>query len=180
MRPKNLKLCLKWARGWERPALLHFLRALHNLGQGHLWGIEADRSIYDQMLANIRRAGPEAMPRFTALLGFSKQVIPSWLEEQGSNAKADVVFLDGGENPMEQISEFKLLANRIPVGGLLLAHDARLRKGKWLWPYLCELNNWQVALHDVSAEGLLSAIKLAPGPSLKSQRAAELKLFLCS
>src|SRR5262249_9206876 len=29
---------------------LHILRALENNGQGHLWGIEADRSIYDRMV----------------------------------------------------------------------------------------------------------------------------------
>jgi len=35
---------------------LHILRALHQNGTGHLWGIEIDRSIYTQMIANIRAA----------------------------------------------------------------------------------------------------------------------------
>ena len=50
---------------------LHLLRALEKNGVGHLWGIEADRSTYDEMLENIRTAVPEAVRRFTPLFGFS-------------------------------------------------------------------------------------------------------------
>ena len=38
---------------------LHLLRALEANGCGHLWGIEADRSIYESMLTNIKAAAPE-------------------------------------------------------------------------------------------------------------------------
>jgi predicted O-methyltransferase YrrM len=156
---------------------LHFLRALEQNGEGHLWGVEADRSTYEQMLENIRAAAPESLARFTPLFGFSDEVIPRWLETLGPEAKIDIVFLDGGDNPMEQITEFKLLADRVRVGGRVLAHDAKLRKGKWLRPYLSILDNWQVTLHDVSEEGLLSAVKLRNEPSPKSQSAAETKLL---
>lgn len=155
---------------------LHILRALEQNGAGHLWGIEADRSIYEAMLANIRKAAPEAAHRFTPLFGFSQQVIPQWLAEQGPEARVDLAFLDGGNNPREQMDEFRLLDPRIPVGGQLLAHDAKLRKGAWLVPYLSRLDNWQVTLHDVSAEGLLHARKIAVQPSATSLRAAELTL----
>jgi predicted O-methyltransferase YrrM len=156
---------------------LHFLRALGKNGQGHLWGIEADQSIYERMLENIRLAAPEAVHRFTPLLGFSRDVIPKWLHQQGPEAIVDLVFLDGGNNPMEQINEFKLLADQIPIGGQLLAHDAKLRKGKWLVPYLSQLDNWQVQLHDVSEHGLLQARKLADQPSPPSYRTAEANLL---
>ena len=53
---------------------LTFLRTLEQDGRGRLWGIEADRGIYDQMLANLRAAVPEAVHRFTPLFGFSQQV----------------------------------------------------------------------------------------------------------
>mgnify|MGYP000364079535 CR=1 FL=1 len=154
----------------------HILRALQQNGEGHLWGVEADRSIYERMIENIRAAAPEAAHRFTPLFGFSQQVIPRWLAEQGADQTIDVVFLDGGDNPMEQITEFQLLADRIPVGGRLLAHDAKLRKGKWLLPYLPLLDNWKVELHDVSTEGLLSAAKVREKPSRESARAAAEKL----
>ena len=152
---------------------LHLLRALQANGRGHLWGIEADRSIYESMLSNIRAAAPDAAARFTPLFGFSDEVIPRWLEQIGDNLQIDFVFLDGGDNPNEQIQEFELLADRIPVGGYLFAHDAKLRKGKWLHPYLKLLDNWKVELHDVSTEGLLGARKLRAAPTDASRRTAQ-------
>lgn len=151
---------------------LHLLRALEQNGVGHLWGIEADRSIYDRMIANLREAAPESLCRFTPVLGFSDKVIPDWLKGLGADAKVEVAFLDGGDNPMEQVSEFQLLEPHIPVGGQLLSHDAKLRKGRWLVPYVSALDNWSSQLHDVSAEGLFQARKTAPAPSTASRRAA--------
>ena len=152
---------------------LHILQSLEKNGQGHLWGIEADRSIYERMLANLRAAAPEALHRFTPIFGFSQQVIPEWLATQPAGTQVDLAFLDGGNNPMEQIVEFRLLAPRIPVGGQLMAHDAKLRKGKWLGPYLSRLDNWRTQIHDISDEGLLHAVKTAPAPSDSSLRAAQ-------
>lgn len=156
---------------------LTFLQALQRNGRGQLWGIEADRSIYDRMLANLRAAVPEAVHRFTPLFGFSQKVIPSWLAEQPAEFMVDVVFLDGGNNPREQITEFSLLAPRVPVGGHVFSHDAKLRKGKWLVPYLRLLDNWECELHDVSEEGLFQARKLSPNPSHASLRAARRRLI---
>ena len=155
---------------------LHILRALESNNAGHLWGIEADRSIYEQMIANIRRAAPTASTRFTPLFGRSQQVIPKWLKEKGAELKIDAIFLDGGNNPMEQVTEFCLLDPYIPVGGTLMTHDAKLRKGKWLVPYLSALDNWQCALHDVSDEGFFIAEKTAMQPSARSFRAARVQL----
>lgn len=156
---------------------LHILRSLEKNGQGHLWGIEADRGIYERMLANLRAAAPQALHRFTPLFGFSQNVIPEWLASQPAGGQIDFAFLDGGNNPMEQILEFRLLAPRIPVGGQLMAHDAKLRKGKWLGPYVSRLDNWRSQMHDISAEGLLYAVKTAPEPSRASLKAAESWLF---
>jgi predicted O-methyltransferase YrrM len=152
---------------------LHILRALEKNGTGHLWGIEASRSIYERMIGNIRTAAPEAIHRFTPLFGFSQEVIPQWIREQPTGLRVDVAFLDGGNNPMEQITEFKLLDPLIPLGGQLMGHDAKLRKGKWLVPYVSALDNWQSQLHDVSTEGLFQAKKVAVQPSPESRKAAE-------
>ena len=152
---------------------LHLLRALEENGAGHLWGIESDRSIYEAMLANIRAAAPEAVDRFTPLFGRSNEVIPQWLSEQPKDFSVDVAFLDGGDNPLEQITEFKLLDPYIPVGGRLLSHDAKLRKGKWLVPYLSALDNWSCTLRDISEVGLFDAKKIRERPSAASLAAAE-------
>lgn len=151
---------------------LHILRALHQRSTGHLWGVEADRSIYDRMIANIRKAAPEACARFTPLFGFSQNVIPQWLAEQQTGFQVDFAFLDGGNRPAEQVTEFDLLDPFIPAGGQLMAHDAKLRKGKWLVPYLKRLDHWQVTLHDVSDEGLLYARKISNRPSNRSRSSA--------
>ncbi|MGO8696829.1 MAG: class I SAM-dependent methyltransferase [Limisphaerales bacterium] len=156
---------------------LHILRALEKNGVGHLWGIEADRSIYARMVGNIRTAVPEAVERFTPLFGFSHKVLPQWIKERGRGAQVDFAFLDGGNNPREQIAEFRLLDPIIPVGGQLMAHDAKLRKGKWLGPFVSSLDNWETRLHNVSEEGLFFAKKNAPHPSAASLRAAQHQLL---
>ncbi|MCS7338373.1 MAG: class I SAM-dependent methyltransferase [Verrucomicrobiae bacterium] len=157
---------------------IHILRALEQNGEGHLWGIEADPAVYARMIENIRVAAPEASHRFTPLFGYSEDVLPKWLAERGPGCQVDFVFLDGGNNPREQIVEFKLLDPHIPVGGQLMAHDAKLRKGKWLVPYLSALDNWQVTIHDTGPEGLLHALKVAARPTPASLRRATLRLFM--
>ncbi len=155
---------------------LHILQALHTNGTGHLWGIEADHGIYERMLANIQKAVPEAAARFTPLFGLSDQVIPKWISEKGSTLRVDFAFLDGGDNPNEQILEFQQLDPHIPVGGQLMAHDARCRKGKYFVPYLQHLDHWLSQVHDSSEVGLLTATKIADRPSAHSLAAAEATL----
>jgi hypothetical protein len=58
-----------------------------------------------------------------------------------------------------------------------MAHDAKLRKGKWLAPFVTCLDNWETRLHDVSEEGLFFAKKIAPYPSARSSRAAHNQLL---
>ena len=155
---------------------LHILRALDRLGSGHLWGVEAQKDIYDKMITNIRAAAPEAVERFTPLFGFSGKVLPEWLASLPAGAEIDIAFLDGGDNPYEQIEEFKLLAARMKTGGVLMSHDARMRKGKWIVPYVSLLDNWKTELFDFSQEGLFRACKVKPRPSAESLKAAERKL----
>jgi len=111
--------------------------------------------------------------RFTPLFGFSDQVLPRWIEEQKKPFLIDVAFLDGGNNPAEQIIEFDILDPYLPVGAQLFGHDAHHRKGKWLVPFLSRLDNWEVQMHDISLEGLLGARKIAAQPSPASLRAAK-------
>ena len=170
--PKPPKVALEVGTWLGGGSTLHILRALETLGQGHLWGIEADRAIYDRMLANLQAGAPDAVHRFTPLFGFSQDVIPEWLGQQPPGFQVDFAFLDGGNNPGEQITEFELLDPHIPVGGQLMAHDAKFRKGKWLVPYLRQLDHWRSEVHDISSEGLLCARKIAPVPSPESLKAA--------
>lgn len=173
-RPKTVIEVGTWLGGGST---LHILRALEKNVLGHLYGIEVDRSIYDRMLANIRAAAPEASGRFTPLFGFSQDVIRDWLAKEGPAAKVDFAFLDGGNNPREQIEEFELLDPVMPVGSQIMAHDAKMRKGRWLVRYLSKLDNWNTQLHDVSTEGLFHAKKTAEKPSASSAKSAKRDLF---
>ena len=151
---------------------LHILKALEKNGNGHLWGIEASDSIYQKMIANIASAGENLKARFTPIFGFSQNVIPEFFKEKGSGTQLEFIFLDGGDNPMEQIDEFQLLRDSVPIGGVLLSHDAKLRKGKWLVPYLRAHDNWECTLHDISDEGLFEARTTAEKPSDESAKRA--------
>lgn len=155
---------------------VEILRALQQNNNGHLWGIEADAAIYEGMIETLKRAAPEAMARFTPLFGRSQKVIPKWIAEQGSDFQIDLAFLDGGNNPLEQITEFHLIDPRMPLGAILMTHDAKLRKGKWLVPYISRLDNWESKLYDVSDEGLFFARKSALHPSPNSLRSARSQL----
>lgn len=155
---------------------LHILRALQANGTGHLWGVEASKDIYEKMIANIRAGAPEAVNRFTPLFGFSTDVLPEWLRSLPPGREIDFAFLDGGDNPYEQIEEFRLLAPRLKTGGILMAHDARMRKGKWLAPYVSLLDNWETGIFDLSFAGLFRARKIKAEPSPASLEAAERKL----
>jgi len=156
---------------------LHILRALEQNGIGHLWGIEVDRSIYERMLANINAAAPLEAKRFTPLFGFSQDVLKRWKNEQPTQTQVDFCFLDGGDNPREQIEEFELLDPLIPVGGQIMTHDAKMRKGRWLVPFISRLDNWESQLHDISENGLFYAKKNTAQPSPQSLRATKRNLF---
>lgn len=152
---------------------LHILRALHQNQEGHLWGVEYSREIYDKMIANLRSAIPEALDRFTPLFGKSEEVIPNWLKTLPEGTAVDFAFLDGGDSPSEQVSEFQLLDSHMPVGSHLMAHDARARKGKWFVPYILELDHWKAEVLDLSEVGLLKAVKVSLEPTKASRDAAE-------
>ena len=148
---------------------LTFLEALKRENSGRLIGIEADPDVFAEMKANVTSVDPRYFAFFEPISGFSQRVIPGLLTKY---PRFDLAFLDGGNNPREQIEEFELLKDAIPVGGFLFSHDANLRKGHWLVPYLSELDNWRVTIHQASEEGMLEAEKIGVSPSPTSLRRA--------
>lgn len=148
---------------------LTFLEAIKRKNSGRLIGIEADPDVFAEMKANITSVDSGYFAFFEPISGYSQRVIPGLLTKY---PRFDLAFLDGGNNPREQIEEFELLKDAIPVGGFLFSHDANLRKGHWLVPYLNELDNWRVTIHQSSEEGLLEAEKIKASPSSGSLRRA--------
>jgi predicted O-methyltransferase YrrM len=174
-KPQRLLEVGSWFGGGST---IEILKVLRTQGEGHLWGIEADPVIYQKLVANVPGLYPEESKRFTPVLGRSADVIPRLLRDFGEKATVDFVLLDGGDNPGEQIAEFKLLNSHIPVGGQVMSHDAKLRKGRWLVPYVSCFDNWSTRLHDISAEGLFHAVKTGHTPSMRSRLRAELNLLI--
>jgi predicted O-methyltransferase YrrM len=154
---------------------LTFLEELYLKQSGRLYGIEASSDIFTEMKFNIMSVNPGYMDFFEPICGFSQNVLPNLLHKLGG--KIDLAFLDGGNNPLEQIVEFQIIASAIPLGCKIFAHDANLRKGKWFRPYIQLLDNWDVQVHQVSEEGLLEAKKMRAEPSARSQKEADRFLF---
>lgn len=172
----NPQLLLEVGTAHGRGSTHVTLEALRANGSGHLWGIEASESTFKEMQRYLRAEFGEFTDVFTPIFGFSQSEIPNVLGKLSSGAALDYVFLDGGNNPQEQVDEFLLLADRIALGGVIFSHDAKLRKGRWLVPYLRSLDNWRCTLHDGTAEGLFEARKIATQPSHGSSELAERRL----
>ena len=168
-------ICLEVGTYKGGGSTLHILRALAR-GDGILFGIEASKSIYQEMKSSLLLHQPELCRRFVPVCGFSQQVIPS-LVDAGRLPKVNFAFLDGGNNPLEQIEEFFILDPLMPVGSVLMSHDAFLRKGKFLRRVLPLLDHWKIEILPISTEGLLVATKVASQPTNSFK--ARLVLFLC-
>jgi hypothetical protein len=170
-------ICLEVGTYKGGGSTLQILQALAQ-GEGILFGIEASPKIFDEMKSSLQSREPHLCSRFVPVLGFSQKVIPSLIAE-GRLPRVDFAFLDGGNNPKEQIEEFYLLDSRMPEGAILMAHDALLRKGKWLSRVLPVLDHYETQVLRISEEGLLIARKRAPCASLKSRMKVNWLLFLC-
>lgn len=157
---------------------LTILNALHKTG-GVLFGIEASQRIFEEMKKTLLVQEPDLCRRFIPICGFSQKVIPSLFAEN-KLSRVDFVFLDGGNNPQEQIDEFRLLDPYMPVGSVLIAHDALLRKGKWLRRILPAMDHYQTTISPTSIEGLLVAKKSRVSPSSLARIKAKLILFISS
>lgn len=130
------------------------------------------------MKENLQVREPALCRRFNPVCGFSQDVIPS-LIRNGKLPRVDFVFLDGGNNPREQMEEFYLLDSRMPEGSILMAHDAHLRKGKWLRRFLPLLSHYRTEVLPISHEGLLVARKHALQPTIGSTILARIMIVLC-
>jgi Methyltransferase domain len=147
-------------------------------GDGCLFGIEASPEIFREMKESLASREPVLCRRFNPVCGFSQKVIPALVAE-GKLSRVDFVFLDGGNNPREQMEEFFLLDPHMPLGSVLMAHDAFLRKGKWLRRFLPLLDHYRTEVLPISKEGLLVARKRALEPTIRGRIKAKLMLLLC-
>lgn len=169
-------ICLEVGTYKGGGSTLRILRTLAK-GEGQLYGIEASPEIFSEMKSGLLAREPELCQRFVPLCGFSQKVLPDLFSRQ-IVPRVNFVFLDGGNNPREQIEEFDMLDPHMPVGSILMAHDALLRKGKWLRRILPLLNHFETRILPLSTEGLLVAKKVRDRPTRWSATMAKCMLFL--
>lgn len=169
------KFCLEVGTWYGGGSTKTILTALKKNNTGFLFGIEYDKSIYKKMVENISSYFPDINNYFKPYFGRSTEAIKQILEENQLD-KIDFVFLDGGNNPNEQIQEFDFLDRLIPIGGYILAHDVKARKGKYLKNYLRNLSNWEIEILDTET-GLLVSKKLSMSPKIINQLKANLFLI---
>ena len=170
-------ICLEVGTYKGGGSTLQILQALAE-GDGHLFGIEASPEVFREMTDSLSAREPQLYRRFSPVCGFSQSVIPKLMVE-GKITRLDFVFLDGGNNPREQMEEFFLLDPLMPAGSILMAHDALLRKGKWLRRFLPQLDHYQTEILSISTEGLLVARKTALQPGFMGRIRARLMLLFC-
>lgn len=170
-------ICLEVGTYKGGGSTLQILAVLAKTG-GALFGIEASPTVFREMKAALLEQEPDLCQRFHPILGFSQEQIPA-LIQSGQLPKVDFVFLDGGNNPREQIQEFRLLDPLLPIGGTLMSHDALLRKGKWLRRVLPLLDHYQTEILKLSEEGLLVAKKIRLRASWMSRLAALVCFLFC-
>ena len=170
-------ICLEVGTYKGGGSTLQILAVLAKTG-GALFGIEASPTIFQEMREALLKQEPDLCQRFHPILGFSQEQIPA-LVQSGQLPRVDFVFLDGGNNPREQIEELGLLDPKMPTGSILMAHDALLRKGKWLRRILPLLDHYQTEILKLSEEGLLVAKKIRLRPSWRSRLAAWACFLFC-
>jgi len=168
-------ICIEVGTWYGGGSTKTILNSLKNIENGFLFGIEYDKSIYSKMIENITNYLPDVQQYFKPYFGRSKNAIPKIIKENNLT-KIDFVFLDGGNNPNEQIKEFKILNNFMPVGGYLLAHDINVRKGKYFKNYVRNINLFDIEI--ISTEtGLLIAKKTQNRYSAMGKFRAEVVLL---
>ena len=178
--PKKPQVVIEVGTWLGGGSTLHILRALEENGVGHLWGIEADRSIYERMLANIKAAVPEASARFTPLFGFSQNVIPEWLAGQSPDLWWILPFLMAATGPVNRWWSLSCLLRAFLWAG-----------NCWRTTLNCaKANGWFRTWHSWTtgkARSKMSASKacwsrrrLPPGPALKACEEHDPLCFACA
>lgn len=176
--PHHDPVCIEVGTHKGGGSTLTILNALRQTG-GILFGLEASPQMFDEMKKTLLLQEPDLCRRFVPICGFSQKIIPFLLAEKRISY-VNFVFLDGGNNPREQIDEFRLLDPYMPVGSVLMAHDAFLRKGKWLRRIFRVMDHYQTTLLPTSTEGLLLAKKTRMSPSSLANFKALIILFISS
>lgn len=127
---------------WYGGGSTYFIsQALYENGGGVLHTIEENAEAHARAKENYARHLPHLLPHVVFHQGKSTEVYPALLREL---AKVDAVFLDGGQDAKQTMTEFEMFARHLGPGTLLLAHDWDNEKMELLRPKLNASLEWKL------------------------------------
>ncbi|OGF61545.1 MAG: hypothetical protein A2Y62_01835 [Candidatus Fischerbacteria bacterium RBG_13_37_8] len=132
--------------------------AIYKNGRGILHTIESDYEIYEKAVNNYNRFLKFLIPFTNFHYGISYDLYPTLLREMG---KADMIFLDGANDPQQALLEYEMFEPYLSAGAILMAHDWCNEKMALLKPMIEKSDTWkleQILLPPYS-EGFAVAIK---------------------
>jgi predicted O-methyltransferase YrrM len=139
------KLVLEVGTWYGGGSTLYIASALRDVGEGgKLITCELDKDRYSSA-----KSGYESKPEFNVELRNStaKELFADVIY---SGVRADMLFMDGSEDPTENLEDFKLIEDHLPSGSIVGFHDWDLdvridgnisRKNELLRPYI-ENSTW--------------------------------------
>jgi len=113
--------------------------ALKDNGRGMLHTVESDRAVYAMALQSYSHQLSHLRAHVKLYVGTSTGIYPNVLKDVG---RADMVFLDGGDDPRQTASEFNMFARYMGRGSVLLMHDWDNEKMSVLRPLIERSADW--------------------------------------
>ena len=149
---------------WYGGGSTYFIsQALYENGGGVLHTVEENAEAYARAKENYARHMPHLLPHVRFHSGKSTEVYPALLREQ---ATVDAVFLDGGQDAQQTMTEFEMFAPHLGPRALLLAHDWDNEKMALLRPKLEATTEWRLQARATAPESVGFAVwqkKVASG-----------------
>ena len=137
---------------WYGGGSTYFIsQALYENGGGVLHTIEENAEAHARAKENYARHMPHLLPHVRFHVGNSTKVYPVLLREQGA---LDAVFLDGGQNAQQTMTEFEMVAPHLRAGALLLAHDWDNEKMEMLRPKMEASKEWKLLARATAPESV--------------------------
>ncbi len=127
-----------WYGGGSTYFITH---ALWENGRGILHTIEADPNVYAAAVENYRLHLPHLLPHVRFHSGKAAEVYPKILRQVG---KADAVFLDGSDDPVESLTEFEIFDPYLSERSIVMMHDWDNVKMALLRPNMEKSSNWSL------------------------------------
>ncbi len=137
---------------WYGGGSTYFIsQALYENGGGVLHTIEENAEAHARAKKNYARHLPHLLAHVAFHQGKSTEVYPALLREQGT---VDAVFLDGGQDAQQTLTEFEMFAPHMGPQTLLLAHDWDNEKMALLRPKLEASKEWKLLARATAPESV--------------------------